>query len=530
MTAFLLSVLPAVWAALPLFGKAFIPTHDGEYHIIRFAEFFTMLSSGYPFPRWAPNLNSGYGVPLFNFHYPFPNYIGSLVHLLGWSFVDGVKLTLALGYLGTVTACFFWLKRLFTTRAAVVGTILFSYVPYWFVDIYVRGSVGEVWAICFLFLALLAVEYDNRYILSLAVGGLIVSHNILSMLFLPYLTAYLFLRRKNYYLWLALGVGLASYFWLPALVERQYVVGLNTVNYRDHFPDFIQLLIPSWGTGFSGPGFADNEMSFQLGLMPIVIFLTAGSFLITEKDKRIRRLIFGALVGIVLAIVLMLEASDSAWKALPFLQLIQYPWRLLSFLLPAVALFAGYVAGKIKLLPAMLVSVVAIILSFSYTRPVFYQPRTDQYYLTKKEFTDGTSSLGNSFSTQWTPWKSVRPTNKVEVVTGNGDMTPVAMRPLEYVFDVSARETSTMKVNTLYYPGWVVRIDGKPVPIQFEDEGIIKFNIESGVHRVRINFFEIPLRKLADTISLVSLFWLMGSGILAVYAYRNRRNSSGKRK
>ena len=34
------------WAALPLFGKNYIPTHDGEYHIIRIVEFAKELGMG----------------------------------------------------------------------------------------------------------------------------------------------------------------------------------------------------------------------------------------------------------------------------------------------------------------------------------------------------------------------------------------------------------------------------------------------------------------------------------------------------
>ncbi|MEK7073761.1 MAG: hypothetical protein AAB960_00340, partial [Patescibacteria group bacterium] len=76
MTAFFLALIPAFAASLPLFGSRFIPTHDGEYHIIRFWQFFTGLASGQWFPRWAPDLNNGLGIPLFTFNYPFPSYIG----------------------------------------------------------------------------------------------------------------------------------------------------------------------------------------------------------------------------------------------------------------------------------------------------------------------------------------------------------------------------------------------------------------------------------------------------------------------
>lgn len=66
---------------VPLFQDTFIPTHDGEYHIIRFAQFYESFMHGHSwFPRFAPDLNSGFGVPLFTFFYPLPNYLSLIFH------------------------------------------------------------------------------------------------------------------------------------------------------------------------------------------------------------------------------------------------------------------------------------------------------------------------------------------------------------------------------------------------------------------------------------------------------------------
>ena len=49
------------------------------------------------------------------------------------------------------------------------------------------------------------------------------------------------------------------------------MVGLNSVSYADHFPDLFQLLFPSWGTGFSGVGITADEMSYQIGIVPLLV-------------------------------------------------------------------------------------------------------------------------------------------------------------------------------------------------------------------------------------------------------------------
>src|SRR5581483_4214885 len=90
-----LSILPL----LPLFHSGLFPTHDGEYHVIRFYEFYKVINSGDWYPRWAPDLNFGYGVPLFNYVYPFPNYVASFLHIFHISFIDGFKLNMAVASL-----------------------------------------------------------------------------------------------------------------------------------------------------------------------------------------------------------------------------------------------------------------------------------------------------------------------------------------------------------------------------------------------------------------------------------------------
>lgn len=489
----------ALWVSLPLLGTRFIPTHDGEYHIIRFVNFFKMLSSGYPFPRWAPDLNSGYGVPLFNFHYPFPNYVGSLFHFLGVSFVDSVKLVLAAGYFAAAVACFFWLRSLFSARAAALGTIAGMLVPYWFVDIYVRGSVGEVWAFVFVFAALFAIEKKIPWLVGIATALLILSHNVMALLFVPFLLLYLLLRWRTGILAWLLGILTATYFWLPAIVERGYMTGLNSVTFSDHFPELVQLLFPSWGTGFSAPGFAPGEMSYQIGILPLLVFIFV-------RPKTALGKIFLAVP--VVTFLLMLPFAMPVWKAVSVLQYLQYPWRLLSFVIPAAAFLVAYLAQARYRLALVLVFVGFVAIQ-PYIRPVTYEPRTDEHYLTRRNFTDGTSSLGNSFSTIWTSWKSERAAARLEVAQGDATVAMQTERPLEYRFHVAGQQESVIRVNALYYPGW-----GAGGYELREAEGLINVAVPPGEHNVVVRFGETPLRRGADIVSLVGLFLLFGTGKL----------------
>ena len=84
----------AFLASFALLHPGLPPTHDGEYHVVRFYEFYKSLSSGNFYPRWAHDFNNGYGIPLFNFVYPLPNYIAAFFHFFGVSFIDSFKLNI----------------------------------------------------------------------------------------------------------------------------------------------------------------------------------------------------------------------------------------------------------------------------------------------------------------------------------------------------------------------------------------------------------------------------------------------------
>jgi len=523
-------------AVYPLFGRGFIPTHDGEYHIIRFWQFSKMIDAGSSFPRWAPDLNSGYGLPLFIFHYPFANYVAYLFHQFGVSFVDAFKLVLATGYLVAIGGCFIWLSKLFSRPGAIAGSVVCAMAPYWFVDIYVRGSVGEVWAIAWLFVGFAATERSNVLVMTLASALLILSHNIMAMLLVPFFLLYIVLRKRQY-VWAPLvGIFLSCYFWMPALLESVFVDGLNSVAYADHFPLLVQMLIPSWGTGFSVRELTSSEMSYQIGIIPLVVALLM-AWKHSDPDKRSINRLFVA-IGL-MAFFLMLEVSKPIWAVSLVLPLIQYPWRLLVFVLPLSAFWAAWVVSRYPQWVGIFLILSSFGASLKYMRPVIYASRNDMYYQTRREFTDGTSSLGNTFSSVWTEWKRNRPQKKVEIRSGRASVGDQHLTTRAHTFTVISDGSADVAINTLYYPGWTLLVDNVPTPIEYKKEGIVQFRIADGTHTVSLQFRETLLRKIADSISLLSLLWLWVWAILRVtrrqslsglmYAHRNKHRSVVRR-
>lgn len=516
--AFFICICSVFLAVLPLFGRRFIPTHDGEYHIIRIVEFSRMLGAGNIFPRWAPTLNSGYGVPVFQFNYPLPNYIGSFFRLFTRDAVYAFQVAMGLGYIIIAISIYVWLQSIFGAYPALIGAIIGAFVPYVFVDMYVRGSIGEIWAIGFLFLSLFFVERKRYVLFAFSYAGLILSHNILGMVFTSFLLLYVLLRDKIFFWFLLWGTGLSAFFWLPALMEGQYVVGLNTVNFREHFVEVYEFLVPSWGSQFSATGSFGNRISLQLGLVPILSFIGAVLTYRRITDKKIKNIFLLFTVVGFTSIFFMTRPSLPLWEFLTPLQNIQYPWRLLSFVIPIASFAAAFWVQAIKKKwIGLAIAVLAVFLAFSYTRPATYEPRDEAYYLSRKNFTDGTSSMGNSFSTRWSPWQPNRPVTRMEIVSGDGVITMRREIASTFEGDIHAITDAIVRVHVAYYPGWRVVIDGKNVSVQPDSEGMITVTVPKGSHSIRVLFGETPLRLAADIVSLVSVLWLSKKSCNTVY-------------
>jgi len=524
-------------AVKPLIHQGLPPTHDGEYHIIRFYEFDKALRDGDWYPRWAYDLNNGYGIPLFNYVYPLPNYVASLLYTFGIGFIDGFKMSLLLATVVGVLFFYFWTKLFFDKIAAVTAAIFYAFSPYRFVDIYVRGSVGEVWALAFFpaFLWAVTLLMQKRKIPYVVLAAIffaltIFSHNIVGLMFAVFgfiYTMFLFFictpTKKMLLASLSvfiLGVCLSAIFWLPALGETSFVKNLQLYNVDDHFPEIYQLLIPSWGTGFSGKDLG-NQMSFQIGTANLLavcaaFFLFLRSWKARDKNKNV--LIF-FVMSLITVVCLMLNITRPIWHFVPLLNYFQFPWRFLSLVILICSFIAGAVISMIngkkrKVSVSIIFIFLAVTLSLSYTQPAYYHQRSDAHYLTRENFIHGTNSQGDMFNTIWIAQKPPLKKSKVEIVQGKGIVVVHNSKTSLLTFSVMSDEVSQIVVNTAYFPGWEVYIDGEKILVQKTRIGSITFPVSKGEHSVVVHFNDTMIRRVGVGISFFGLVVCLGMLLL----------------
>ncbi len=494
------------------------PTHDGEYHVLRFTQFYKVLSDGILYPRWAPDFNNGFGIPLFSYNYPLPNYLACIFHIIGFGFIDSFKLDMAITTIFGSIFFYLWSRKYWGELGGVVCATFYTFSPYHFVDVYVRGSVGEVMSLG-IFPALLwsymtFCETGKRrfMILScLSLGLLILAHNILALIFFLFFVLYaLFIITRlenkrngilNLGIIIALGFGIASPFWLPAILETSYVGGLQIFDITHNFSEIYQLIIPSWGFGLS-PNDLLNPMSVQIGI--VNIFAIIISFFLMFKLKKQRILLAFLIALFIFVFFLMTPYSFWFWRNVPLINYFQFPWRLLSLEILICSFVAGALVSndlfmkkkKLQTFVSLLLIIISVGLTLNYAKAPFYHKRNDAYYLARSNFTDGTNSPGNVFNTKWLIQIPKKAKHKIEITSGDGNIKEIFERTSSYTFKAILNTTSIIRVNTAYFPGWSAKIDGKNLKVMNE-KGLILLRIPPGNHSINIWLDSTLVQKIS---------------------------------
>jgi hypothetical protein len=324
--------------------------------------------------RWIPDMGYQYGYPQFNFYPPSPYYVGTLIAQLGVQFIDVTKIMFGLGFVVGGLGMYLFMKSWLGKWPAFVAAVLYTYAPYKAANVYVRGAMSEYWAMSFypfifwsIYQFIKTRQKKYGVFLSLSVGGLIMTHNLMPLIFLPLAAMWgliwLILEKRIKLIgWLlafgVLGITLAGFFIFPVIVERPYV-HLETIiggyfDYRMHFASLYQLFVSNyWGYGSSVWGPWDG-MSLSTGQIHALFALVAVVLALVQFKKHPKvSVVTLMLFGLALFVLFMIHQKSSfIWDKLPFLAYLQFPWRFLSdsvFLLSVLGGIAIFYAEDVRL-------------------------------------------------------------------------------------------------------------------------------------------------------------------------------------
>jgi len=519
---------------IPLFDllKTGLPiTHDGQDHVARIANFYQNLSEGNIIPRWAGNLNWGYGHPILEFLYPLPSYAASLFHFFGFTLVDSVKIVFGASFVLGGLAMYLFIKELLNDdKAAFFASALYIIAPYRFVDLYVRGAIGEHVAfifppLIFYFLLKLSKRYSLGYLIGgvFSFAGLILSHNAITLMFLPLVLMFIFYlifqcSNKKYFIlytlyFILFGFGLSAFFWIPAFMEGKYTlrdIVTGGGEYTRSFVAWKDFFISQWGYG--GTIALSKQIGFihWIGIFGSII----STYILYINKNKLWTLTLGSFLIFLATLFLMTSSSNPIWQTITTLQKFQFPWRLLAITVFLSSLLGGIllslISDKYKKVVLLMFVAGLLIVNKDYWHANGFLQKEESFY---SGIYDGTTDTGESAPIWSVRFMEKRPRSKAEIIEGYGKIKEVKRNFTKREYQVEAESKVRILENTLYFPGWTVLVDGRQESIEFQDQnhrGLITFNVDKGSHKVNINYEETKTRLLTDVISVVSLLTVGG--------------------
>lgn len=530
-----------------MFSTTQLPhTSDGGVQIPRMGAFYKAIKDGHIPVRWAGDLNYGFGLPLFNFIYHTPFYISSVLLYAGLELIPAFKLVLLLSFILSGIGMYLFASSFSQSkRTALLVTMLYQFAPYHLVEIFVRGSVGGIYAYAFFpFVLYFIVKTWNRptlgTIAGIAVFGgvMILSHNALALLFFGCIALFILFFHPSIKGILLSGLGLlgslgiACYYWLPALLEHKYTYGDLFMKdlYRTHFPSFLHFFIPNLTNSQS---LRVAEINVHIGLVHTIVMVTSiyvvlqwltkqkhtkaavlsrlqtNSISMTKEQRLTLSIIMYSLILLGISFFFMSPISLPLWERVSFLRQFQFPWRFLGIVVFSSS-FLGFAMKKSVLKNNVLYVFILIgilIPTMFYWRSTqgYTYGATNEYFW---EYPLNTTYFGETDLIWSAGPASGYPVSRIEVIEGNAEILDFHKKTHRQTFKAISDQGAKIMSNTQFFPGWKVYINKIETEIQFQDpnhRGLITFTVPPGNNHVEIQFQESGVRVAADIITLCSL-------------------------
>ncbi len=574
--------LIASLAAWPFITRASLPTlTDAEMHAYRTHQILSAWQAGVPYVRWAPDFFYAFGYPVFSYYSPLTYYLGAAYASLCCGVTGaaaGVKFVIVAAiYLGA-GGMYLFVRDRWGELAGVVSVAAFSLSPYLvYIDPHARGDAPETFAIAVGIWVLWAFARLRRTlapgdaaVAAVTLAALILSHNLMALVFFGLLLAWLawdvLFGQAFMPVWIldeapanavgrwqvmgrlalavGLGLALAAFMWLPAVLERDAVqfhnvAGGSYFDFRRYFVDWRELFAPALTFDLSA---TQMRFHYSIGLAQWILGALG---LLTVFAPRLRRfsVLFFALVAVCL-IYLILPGSIRVWEAIPPMAFLQFPTRLLGPAAVVLGILAGAAVSWADYLPwkhsRLALGAGAVALCGLTAMPLLYPPLWPAFgpvtaeRILATELTGrgvGTTSANDFLPVGVTvppqPQASLiesyatGPVDKINRVTlPPGTQVEILEHGPEHDrFHVIGETEFVLRPYTFYWPGWTAYVDGVKTPTQIADpDGWMTLTVPAGTHDVLFRLENTPVRWWGWLISGAALAGLLALTVLQTRA------------
>lgn len=366
-----------------------IKTHDGNYHLYRFATSISAFDDGQKFLQLDTDQLQGFGQAPNLFYGPMLSWLVLVVFKITSNLQISLMFLMLVATIATTFGAYYASKKIFKSEKAGFFTALFfTLEPFHVGELLTRGSFSEYLAFVFIPFIILAIyqiifesktDFKRIFMLAFSAFGIIMNHNLtavliaaMAALFVVFNIRKVFSKPKILFSLILAGilaVGFSAIFILPFLEVRE--VGI----YNIFNPDFQKWFYVNGSQVTPADAWLPTNMfrppaghaSVVFGLSPVLLVLTIG-FLVFRKDIKNENYRRFSMMSIIISAIFVLF-STRIFAFIPAVQnfhsILQFSQRMLiiqSVLLPFVA---GYFIGE-KLKNKREIMITAAIASISY--------------------------------------------------------------------------------------------------------------------------------------------------------------------
>ncbi len=524
-------VLVGFLLCIPLLSSNInIYADDGIQHIARaFGTLKSIIEDGL-YPNVISSFSNNFGYSWNLFYGPLSTYGIIIVNFIFKNFIVSYKI---FAFICLALSGIFMYKFAFkltnSNNASVLISILYMTFPYHLTDLYFRNAVGEFASFIFIplvFLGLYNLFYteDNNYYLGMGAIGLILTHNISSLIVAIFSLFYIVFNlekikesrvKKGLIINIVFILLITSFFWIPMLETKIHT------DYRVYETESMSTPESTANSGLKINQLfvTQNNGSYIFELGPHIIIMLALSIMGVRhikseiKENYIMFLISGL-------ISLWMSTKYFPWKYLPYeVCIIQFPWRMLMLSGFFFSLVCGIniytIVKKFNYKDVVVISLIAV----GYTA-IFLQ------FIPKDNITNIDKLVLGDFSGR-----------EVEVVAGAGKGEYLPSKAYADRFYIATREDKifilegnaeienefkfgkslTAKIKTfeddytvfelpyIYYPGYEVRIDGMIAETFETEKGFLGFVMgKEDTAEVTVKYTGTKSMKISMFISFIS--------------------------
>ena len=533
--------IAALVVVLPLVVHGCSCGHDFDFHLISWMEAAAQFRSGVLHPSWAFSPAWNAGEPRFVFYPPISWTLGALLGLaLPWGAVPIVFTWLSLLAAGFAM---YWMARELegSQTNSAIAAIVYMANPYMIFTAYERTAYAELLAAAWIPLMLAGILGGRLRVLRLAIPvALLWLTNAPAAVMGCYALAVLATVRL---LWMwrsstarelarmvarvaggvALGLGLASFYVVPAAYERRWVqiamAMVEGMRIGDNFL-FHHTTDP-----------AHDEVLHSASVIAVVMLMAAvvlvgfaaarlrrEATLTTQKRAVVSIAVLAGVIGLLLT-----PLSAGVWRVMPEMSFLQFPWRLTAVLAAAICGLIPPAVGLTRFRPWMLALCASCLVAvISWPAVHHFRQACDDEDTVTARLAAFISKAGTDPTDEYTTGEADNDAllhgDPPFWLAEDADAQPAqgATGPVPMHFTVYVDRANALVLKLRDYPAWLVRVNGVEVKDRTSRaDGLIAFPLAPGHAKIDVAYRLTGDRKLADGVSLVALcgvFGLAGTG------------------